>query len=451
MPLRQRPYNLLRQLLRQQAASGLQSHGSAAIRPRAFVSASSLCKQQATGGDGGRPNEITSIFKDLFPDEARRDTGVRIEGAGEAGVRLNDNGDGDGDDALQWLRTMKDGGLLTIGTDGDPDVFLGTDSGTERSERSEPTVLVLSGATASLLPSDFFRIAPRAARRSDEHVDGWAAAGGGLYKIVQDRDPATLTPRGRYFLYFGAPAAALAYAQEVRDLHGLARRAVQAPRHRNMGRFREAAGSLGETPGGSSQGWGWGRGWVSGSAWGSDWDQRRERHASEGGGSGSFGLAEEAAAALRSFSLLPPMAKLDLAMHLPDRTAAVASDDDDEAEAAAADTQTRILLVLEDTSGGGSDHGSDGGVTSIGGLRALIEADGEARNLPWAVSDGLNGVVPTDQMDEHASFSRFVVTLPDAIEARRFVRSWHRRSVTVPTTTSTGSEATAIVKATVLW
>ncbi|KAK4134371.1 hypothetical protein BT67DRAFT_456288 [Trichocladium antarcticum] len=81
-----------------------------------------------------------------------------------------------------------------------------------------PTVLVLSNASRSLVESDFYRLAPQG-----RHVDGWA---GGITKIVQSVSPVTKEPQGQYFLFFDTPGAAKLYADELKRLHYLARRAL---------------------------------------------------------------------------------------------------------------------------------------------------------------------------------------------------------------------------------
>ena len=414
---------------------------------------------------------------------------------------------------------------------------------------------MLSGTTASLLPSDFFRIAPRVYSASEQDaavsrpVDGWAASNGGIYKIVQDRDPATLAPRGRYFLYFGSSAAALAYAQEVRDLHTLARRAVQPPQltknmaRRRHKRRREDQEFRGEIDIGSA---------ASGGDVDSAFVSLAGTITSGGSGTGSdaylvSSASEEEMAALRSFTLLAPTAQLDLVMQMPAGTSSSSDslspsssssssyssssssssslltlyDEEQLDDVAAVDATTKVLVVLEDTTSSSIsitswadvDGNDNAGVTTVAGLRGLIEDDGVHRNLPWAVSDGLNGVVPvqwlvaeqrrllheavkassaraaaaakgnrepqpsptaplppspppvalwasrvpdlfakTEQMNENARFSRFVVAFADAVEARRFVRSWHRRAVTVPGSGAAANyDKTAIVDTTVLW
>ncbi|CAK7263106.1 hypothetical protein SEPCBS57363_000399 [Sporothrix epigloea] len=503
-------------------------------------------REQERHNTPGKP----SIFEELFPDEALASPRGKVPsssvttgnppGGAETNPLFEDVWQSlESEGAAKEARTGEDGiGSQAWSSQLAPSI---------RKKRFHPTVLVLSGTTASLLPSDFFRIAPRVSSASKEDsavsqpVDGWAASNGGIYKIVQDRDPVTLSPRGRYFLYFGSSAAALAYAQEVRDLHTLARRAVQPPQltkikaRRRHKQRKEDEKFRGEGIGGAAADDGE-----------SAFVSLAGTISSGGSGAGSdaylvSSASEEEMAALNSFSLLAPTAHLDLVMQMPAGTASPGTsstlspsssssypssssaslslyDEEQLDDVAAIDATTKVLVALEDTSSSGGNilgwtdvDGNDStGVTTIKGLRNLIEEDGVRRNLPWAVSDGLNGVVPvqwlvaeqkrllhaavkasrkrqqdadrssdsqpssepsptpppvalwasrvpdllakTEQMNENARYSRYVVSFADAVEARRFVRNWHRRSVSLPgTRTSSNYEQTVILNTTVLW
>ncbi|CAK7568534.1 MAG: hypothetical protein SEPTF4163_006527 [Sporothrix epigloea] len=503
-------------------------------------------RQQERHNTQGKP----SIFEELFPEEALASPREKVlsssvtTGNSPRDVETNPLPE----DVRQWLESEGAAKEAHTGEDGiDGRAWSSQLAPGPRRKRFNPTVLVLSGTTASLLPSDFFRIAPRVSSVSKEDsvasqpVDGWAASNGGIYKIVQDRDPVTLSPRGRYFLYFGSSAAALAYAQEVRDLHTLARRAVQPPQltkikaRRRHKQRKEDEKFRGEVLGGAAA--------ADGE---SAFVSLAGTISSGGSGAGSdaylvSSASEEEMAALKSFSLLAPTAQLDLVMQMPagtansgtsssfspsssssDPSSSSASlslyDEEQLDDVAAVDATTKVLVVLEDTSSSGGNilgwsdvDGNDStGVTTIEGLRRLIEEDGVRRNLPWAVSDGLNGVVPvqwlvaeqkrllhaavktsrtrqqdadkssesqpfsapsptpppvalwasrvpdllakTEQMNENARYSRYVVSFADAVEARRFVRNWHRRSVSLPGSRSSSNyEQTVITNTTVLW
>jgi hypothetical protein len=95
-------------------------------------------------------------------------------------------------------------------------------------------------------------------------------------------------------------------------------------------------------------------------------------------------------------------------------------------------------------------------------LRQAIEEDGRMRRLPWNLSSGREGIFPTnakpalrdrqeqgsqaqkqetqeaqnshDPVEGYSSdlevlHNRFIICFPESAEARRFVRTWHKRSI----------------------
>lgn len=102
---------------------------------------------------------------------------------------------------------------------------------------SHSTVVVISAVSSTLIDSDFYRIIPEG-----KHVEGWA---GGLVKIVQARHPLSHEPVGQYFLMFHSRPSAVAYAEEVKRLHELSQRLLHAPG--SSGR-KTARGKLGSAP-----------------------------------------------------------------------------------------------------------------------------------------------------------------------------------------------------------
>lgn len=83
------------------------------------------------------------------------------------------------------------------------------------------------------------------------------------------------------------------------------------------------------------------------------------------------------------------------------------------------------------------------------GIRRFIERDGHTRNLRWHLCDGRHAITSTEAEDEkeylgegdaeaemHMNMEReekrgmavaWVVAFKDMVEARRFIRTWHRR------------------------
>lgn len=77
----------------------------------------------------------------------------------------------------------------------------------------KPAALYLSATSTSLLPSDFYRMAPQS-----EHVHFWTTRNS-LRAVLQARHPITHQPLGHYTLIFDSAAAAAAYLDAARRLH----------------------------------------------------------------------------------------------------------------------------------------------------------------------------------------------------------------------------------------
>lgn len=149
------------------------------------------------------------------------------------------------------------------------------------------------------------------------------------------------------------------------------------------------------------------------------------------------------------------------------------------------------LLVVE----GGSGHATfaEGDLSyglTVDEMRDALMRDGTERNLPWALAEGRHGVVPVGWLipggtaagvaasfrgessrgdvlmrlgaelsgplelngkewrrtsirrkDKGERHVRFIVSFPQQVEARRFVRAWHRREI----------DDGAVLNATLLW
>lgn len=292
-----------------------------------------------------------------------------------------------------------------------------TDAAVEEAERNRantnniavydgPTVLVLNAASRSLLESDFYRLA-----RQGKHLGDWVV---GIARVVQARDPATYEPLGKYYVFFHTRAAALAYSEEVRRLHELARR--QAHLVSTSLSSDSIPGPLPLAPALINV---------------------------------DRGAEADLDAALRGYTLLPHSARLDLKLHLckdlptppEDRLSRMnrdLGDDPSPSSYLAAQEHHFVLVSLE------------GCKTTVAALHAAIGRDGEERGLPWALAatrrDGkpssIAAIAPDDDdgpettlADDDATgnqqrrFWRFVVPFADAAEARRFVRNWHRREM----------------------
>lgn len=101
---------------------------------------------------------------------------------------------------------------------------------------SHSTVIIIWGVSPSLAETDFFRIIPES-----KHVEGWA---GGLVKVIQAREPLNQTPLGRYYLMFHSQPAANAYVEKLKQLHTLSRKLL----HPSGTGFSPAKGPLDDAP-----------------------------------------------------------------------------------------------------------------------------------------------------------------------------------------------------------
>ncbi|RKU45873.1 hypothetical protein DL546_007959 [Coniochaeta pulveracea] len=271
-----------------------------------------------------------------------------------------------------------------------------------------PTLLVLNGASKSLLESDFYRLA-----RQGKHLDNWAI---GLVRVVQARDPATHEPIGKYYIFFETRTAALAYEEGVIRLHELARRRYFSPRSETP--------FVGLIP----------------------------------------KLETEDDVQLRGFTLLPPTAKLDLTVYL-------AKDLDWEPPPLQVEMKRSqdLLFRPEGRELHAVLISLDGAMTTVAALHNAIERDGRDRRMPWrdgesssremiirAVEPGGKAVVDGTSEGDTAAlqgpprilrYSRFVVPFADENGVRRFVRHWHRREMK----DFEGRDITVTVNATAMW
>ncbi|KAB5576538.1 hypothetical protein GE09DRAFT_1096157 [Coniochaeta sp. 2T2.1] len=256
-----------------------------------------------------------------------------------------------------------------------------------------PTVLVLNGASKTLLPSDFYRVAGQG-----KHLGDWAV---GIARIVQARHPATYEPLGKYYIFFETRAAALAYKDEVTRLQLLSRGAAHLVSNTSQSSSDSVPGPLPLAP-------------------------------------------EEPEPALRGYTLLPHSAMLllklyqckDLPLPAEDTLSSLSQDLTSSSSSYLSQDHHFVLINIE------------GARTTVAALHAAIDRDGEERRVPWGLAEREDGkpsiaaVVPGSDKEEDefswdnrapddpsARFWRFIVPFTDATEARRFVRNWHRREM----------------------
>ncbi|KJF60752.1 uncharacterized protein CIMG_12187 [Coccidioides immitis RS] len=85
------------------------------------------------------------------------------------------------------------------------------------SRRKHKTALVLSAVPISLVERDFRRLLD-----PGKHIEGWTS-GGGLEEIIPARDPQTLRRKHGWILIFATPAAAQEYQARIHNLRVLLR------------------------------------------------------------------------------------------------------------------------------------------------------------------------------------------------------------------------------------
>jgi len=388
------------------------------------------------------PREKTSIFAELFPSESSPGT------SNGAAVKRASAVSPSGPDLYEEFKDFLDPSLPAASPPGRASSAGSSPVATDDAAAPSATLL-LSGTTPTLQHSDFARLAPQGV-----HMDGWAA---GLASVQQFRDPDTLEPRGTYALRFESPGAAAAYAVEARRRHRLARRAVQPRRHRNAARFREPGLVRPYEP-------------ADADVAAVDAEPAHEEPAEEGAD------ADADARDARAFALAPPLGRLELEFGEGAEWMAGRLSPHGPRPARPSPAVQRDPLRLFRGRGAGTDVGArvlvaiEGGETTAWGLRSVVDADGLDRNLAWGLLDGVEAVLPVPWLamatrradkgerltlagllkasppDEAGLHVRFVVSFREALEARRFVRDWHRRRTQSP---DTGRDI--LLNATSLW
>jgi len=253
----------------------------------------------------------------------------------------------------------------------------------------EPAILILGRASGTLLESDFYRASPQGL-----HIEGWAT---GITKIIPGRNPTTLTRNGSYLLLFTDRFMAQAYKDNLINYHRISRdhapRSLASP----LPPSRPLEISNGLTP----------------------------------------------TEVIKSFTVIPS-SQNDLSIRIPrlplDRGLAQVVNDGGykqilQAEASGSAQGKAGVIKLSIT------PAIEGTLTSYG-IRKFIEKDGFHRNLKWNLCKGENAITPllggdssggdlgvemNSTMNKRNRFSAWVVAFMDAVEARRFIRTWHRR------------------------
>jgi hypothetical protein len=300
--------------------------------------------------------------------------------------------------------------------------------------RTSLSVLVLNACSKALEESDFFRLGPRG-----EHIEGWATgiiegiiSSGFIIQlrdlhlgVIPARDNNTLEKLGHYYILCSNDAAARAYLDNTRKLHNLAKSSMAL----------EASG-IPIPPGYLQDG-------------------------------------EDPAKVLQGFSLVPAYGRLSLRMlNRPYRPPVFRM---------LKEGGPAARIIKESKAGEMVIFSVDVGHINQYDLLEALRDDGKRRNLHWKFGgDRANQIVRLDcdhqddnlgEPDEGLEQSpdpdsessrarkkngsrrppRYVISLKDCNEARRFVMEWHQRPFPVRQVHNPGDEPTPTVNTEILW
>ncbi|KAG9244821.1 hypothetical protein BJ878DRAFT_420544 [Calycina marina] len=274
----------------------------------------------------------------------------------------------------------------------------------------QPVVVVLKGASPHLEESDFFRITPKGA-----HIEGWTS---GIIKVVQSREATTLSSLSTYYILFTSEVAALAYMDQTRRLHNLARS--------NLGGIMIPSTAI-----------------------------------------TASSIEYEATAAIRSFSLIPGQQKLEMQkLRHPYPEAA---------KHMIYNHGPKHLRDLRPNQEGLVVFGLQSGIATVRDIKEVLDKDGRTRNFLWdlvpenpiveltslrngqtvrpprrMVNGGWDNLKSKENHENYVVPSRFVLKFQKTDEARRFVREWHRRPFPQPSLYGDDEDA-PVVEASYLW
>lgn len=285
------------------------------------------------------------IYKKLFPDDAVENSGAQLQSGSQPGEMIDDTSVPNEED----LVPPEDSLLLSLRNEVRNWIPEEERQDITAPEPGDPgsysTVVILSGLSNSLLNTDFYRILPET-----KHIEGWA---GGLVKVVQARDAISHEPLGRYFLMFHSKPAADAYKDELLRLHDLSKRLL----HNSMGKGPLAQMPIAPQP---------------------------------------F-LTDEEKASVRSFTLCPPTAPLQINVRIWNsnlvREIAQNANIADVVQTLRPDVASPSKVLVTVNTIPGSIAGVGGGLT-IDELWLTLRDDGRERGAPWVLSNLREGIMP---------------------------------------------------------
>lgn len=303
-------------------------------------------KAKSTAKHSSKPGRTSGgIYKKLFPDDAAETSEPQLQSGSQPGEITEDTSVSN----EEGLVPPEDSLLVSLRNE-----VRNWIPEEERQDINAPkpgdpgsysTVVILSGLSNSLLNTDFYRILPET-----KHIEGWA---GGLVKVVQARDALSHEPLGRYFLMFHSKPAADAYKDELLRLHDLSKRLL----HKSMGKGPLAQMPIAPQP---------------------------------------F-LTDEEKASVRSFTLCPPTAPLQINVRIWNsnlvREIAQNANIADVVQTLRPDVASPSKVLVTVNTIPGSIAGTGGGLT-VDELWLTLRDDGRERGAPWVLSNLKQGIMP---------------------------------------------------------
>lgn len=303
-------------------------------------------KAKSAAKHSSKPGRTSGgIYKKLFPDDASENSEPQLQSGSQPGEITGDtsapNEEGLVPPEESLLVSLRNEVRNWIPEEQRQDITA--------PEPGDPgsysTVVILSGLSNSLLNTDFYRILPET-----KHIEGWA---GGLVKVVQARDALSHEPLGRYFLMFHSKPAADAYKDELLRLHDLSKRLL----HNSMGKGPLAQMPIAPQP---------------------------------------F-LTDEEKASVRSFTLCPPTAPLQINVRIWNsnlvREIAQNANIADVVQTLRPDVASPSKVLVTVNTIPGSIAGAGGGLT-VDELWLTLRDDGRERGAPWVLSNLKKGIMP---------------------------------------------------------
>ncbi|KAK5161558.1 hypothetical protein LTR04_004191 [Oleoguttula sp. CCFEE 6159] len=347
---------------------------------------------------------VSSLLEELFPEEAKRKADEAQQNSERQVPRLPLDRTKPPTSEPAWTVPQQD----TI------------PEGRDYLDEPDTTVLVLRNASKALTENDFRRVVPKG-----KHIEGWNLEQGDIEKIIPGRDPVTLDRMNYYYLIFVSPISASAYQTHVTKLHNLAQRHTST----------SLTSPIPPPPG---------------------------RHDDDD---------EDLHSLLQSYALIPPSQTIELRMLMKPLTPGVQSvvglggyrlladktrKPNQEVLLSFEGLQPTAFEIRDAFNKDGRDRGllwfgnEASAVTKVEAPKKPVNEEEEEGSPEW----GGDELVKVDQQRHNSNrllANRWVIEFKSDAEAKRFVRSWHRRPFPSRLYTAGTSDTPPTINAELLW